>query len=163
MSAYFDAYRPFRQYQAMNYTMPYGYENNMYLPAQETDRETEQDMEYLMEMYPDQMKKVQRYVEEECDRNDYEGSGMYDEYPDRVQLGRICDRIYDRMQKDQAFPEEMELEISEIVPEEEPEEGISAMQNHRRRNPFLRDIVSVLLFNEMHRRRRRHRHGRRWS
>lgn len=171
MSAYFDAYRPFRQYRAMSYTMPYGNgyttpyacDNNMFLPAQEMNREMEQDMEYWMDLYPAQIKRMQRFVEEECDRNDYDGSAMYDEFPDRVQLGRITDRILEQMERDGTFTEEMDAQMQEIMPEEEPEEGLETMQvRRRRRNPLVRDLVSVLLFNELHRRRCRGRHCRRW-
>lgn len=168
MSAYFDAYRPYRQYRAMSYTMPYGVpyscENNMFLPAEEMNREMEEDMEYWMELYPAQVKRMQRFVEEECDRNDYDGSAMYDEFPDRVQLGRITDRIMEQMEKDGAFDDEMDAGMQEIMPEEEPEAGMEIMQvqRRRRRNPLRRDLVSVLLFNELHRRRCRDRHCRRW-
>jgi len=33
------------------------------------------------------------YIQEECDRQEYEGSMIYDEYPDRLSLFRIADTI----------------------------------------------------------------------
>ena len=43
------------------------------------EMEYERDMERMKQMYPDKAKKVQRYVEDECDKMEYEGSMMFDE------------------------------------------------------------------------------------
>lgn len=63
---------------------------NLYM----TELEYQQDMERMKELYPLEVRKVQELVEEECDKMEYEGSLMFDEYPDRLMLRRICDRIY---------------------------------------------------------------------
>lgn len=52
-----------------------------------------QDMEYLQQMYPDAVKKCQRRVAEILDRTDYEGSVIYDEYPDRLSLLHLADSM----------------------------------------------------------------------
>ena len=52
-----------------------------------------QDMEYLMSMYPAEVKKLQRYVSEACDRMEYKNSPIYDEFPDQVMVERMCDSI----------------------------------------------------------------------
>ena len=39
----------------------------------------------MKSMYPMSAKKILPYVEEECDRMEYEGSMIYDEYP-----GPVC-------------------------------------------------------------------------
>lgn len=59
-----------------------------------TEMEYERDMERMKELYPEEAKQIQKLVEEECDKMEYEGSMMFDEYPDRVMLKVICDRIY---------------------------------------------------------------------
>lgn len=43
-----------------------------------------------------EIRKVQELVEEECDKMEYEGSLMFDEYPDRLMLRQICKRIRDK-------------------------------------------------------------------
>ena len=43
------------------------------------EMEYERDMERMKQMYPDKAKKVQRYVEDECDKMEYDGSMMFDE------------------------------------------------------------------------------------
>lgn len=59
-----------------------------YLTAfpQETGEEKKwsRDFEYLRQTYPVQVRKYQRRVEEILDKMDYEGSMIYDEYPDRL-------------------------------------------------------------------------------
>ena len=50
------------------------------------DRNARRDYDYMKSIYPDTAKRVLPYMEEECDRMEYDGSMMYDEYPDRLQL-----------------------------------------------------------------------------
>ena len=66
-----------------------------------TEMEYERDMERMKELYPEEAKQIQKLVEEECDQMEYEGSMMFDEYPDRVMLKVICDRIYQNATKSQ--------------------------------------------------------------
>lgn len=56
-------------------------------------QETERDFEYFKSLYPASVKKYQTAVETACDRMEYEGSPMYDEYPDRTMVDRMCRRI----------------------------------------------------------------------
>ena len=71
---------------------------------------------------------------------EYEGSMMYDEYPDKVLLYRTAAGIYDK-----------------AAPIQETED------RERRRDRDLMDVIQVLLFDEMYRRRgRRRRCCRRW-
>lgn len=53
------------------------------------------DLEKLKGMYPKEVRSIQEMVEDECDKMEYEGSLMFDEYPDRVMVNRIVKRIYD--------------------------------------------------------------------
>ena len=52
------------------------------------DRNARRDYDYMKSIYPDTAKRVLPYMEEECDRMEYDGSMMYDEYPDRLQPER---------------------------------------------------------------------------
>ncbi len=67
------------------------------------------DLEYLQQMYPMEAKKYQKIIAETLDRIDYEGSMIYDEYPDRWQIYRLTQIIVDKIRKTQeARPEERE-------------------------------------------------------
>ena len=50
--------------------------------AYDDDKIEQRDMDYMKSMYPDIPKKILPYVEEECDRQEYDNSMIYDEYPD---------------------------------------------------------------------------------
>ena len=63
---------------------------NLYL----TEMEYEKDMERMKELYPKEVKTILFYVEDECDKMEYEGSLMFDEYPDRLMLEQVAERIY---------------------------------------------------------------------
>lgn len=59
------------------------------LPDQNRINETE----YFQSIYPQNIKILQKYVSEECDRMDYQGSPIYDEYPDMQVIRQVCKRI----------------------------------------------------------------------
>ena len=95
----------------MAYPMPLAYDD---------EKIERRDYEYMKSLYPVMAKRVLPYVEEECDRMAYQCSMMYDEYPDKLQLRMMCDRIYDNVRKhekifyeadmDQFYMEEEEIE-----------------------------------------------------
>lgn len=58
-----------------------------------SDQSRINEMEYFQSIYPQNLKILQRYVEEECDRLDYKGSPIYDEYPDMQVIRQVCKKI----------------------------------------------------------------------
>lgn len=126
----------------MDYRLPYYMAYPM--PLQYDDERIERrDFEYMKSMYPMAVKKILPYVEEECDRMAYEGSVIYDEYPDQLQIRLMCNRIYDKVKKMKPYDdEEMKMQVS-------------------RNEDWLRDLVQIMLFQELFQRRNRHRRNRR--
>ena len=59
------------------------------------------DLEYLQQMYPAQARKFQKIIAEMLDHIDYEGSMIYDEYPDKWQIYRLTQMIIDRLKNEQ--------------------------------------------------------------
>ena len=51
------------------------------------------DLKYL---YPLEVSELSEMVMNVCDQMEYEGSLMFDEYPDRLMLRQICKRIRDK-------------------------------------------------------------------
>lgn len=92
------------------------------------------DLEYLQQMYPSEAKKYQQRISEIVDRMDYEGSMIYDEYPDRWQLYRLAENILEILKR-----EEAEQQTDTPTPPEKWE--------------WLSDMIQILLFNEIYRRR----------
>ena len=103
----------------------------------EQEQAQEREVRLLKSFYPETASKAQKLVERECDRMEYDGSMMYDEYPDKFMMEHICQKIED------------ELLDSDIQMQEKRDSGLS-------------ELIRVLFFNEMYRRRCRHRRCRRY-
>lgn len=120
------------------------------------DKTQEKDYEYLKSMYPEMAKRILPYVEEECDRMEYDGSMIYDEYPDKLQLRLMCSRIYDKVME----KEELAGVMTEEIKDEEELHVQDGRFAPRRKLDRVRDIVELLLYQELFRRREHHRHRR---
>ena len=73
-------------------------------PGRMDEKELLNDLEYLQQTYPGEVRRCQRRIAEILDKYDYEGSMIYDEYPDRLQLRLMCRRIYDKAEKEEETP-----------------------------------------------------------
>lgn len=87
----------------------------------------EREFALIKSFYPETARRIQEIVETECEIMDYEGSRLYDEYPDKYMLHRLADQIRERVSG--------ELEA----------EGIA--------HGSLDELVQVLLYQEISRRR----------
>lgn len=165
-----DYFFQMQQMRQLPYPLMYPYPD-VYM----SEMETERDMQYLQQMYPADAKRMQKKVEEECDKLEYEGSMMYDEYPDRVSMLLICDRIEKALAGEDAERDSNmrpgtngdmgnDMRSSDMKSGEE----MNAMDMRRRgreEHRFDRDrrnLLEVLLFNEMHKRRCKRRQCRRF-
>lgn len=125
----------------MDYRLPYYMAYP--LPLQYDDERMERrDFEYLKSMYPMEAKRILPYVEEECDRMSYANSVIYDEYPDQLQIRLMCNRIYDKVKNEKAQEDESEMQAAG-------------------NDSWLHDLVQIMLFQEVFRRRTQHRRCRR--
>ena len=104
----------------MMYPIPYAFDE---------DKIQKRDREYLQSMYPATAKKIFPYIQEECDRQEYEGSMIYDEYPDKLQLCLRCRRAYEQVMKQEKWEKET------YTPEQ------------------IREIVEILMYQELMERR----------
>ena len=97
------------------------------------ERIQEQEFALMKSYYPEAAGRIQEKVEEECQLLDYEGSRLYDEYPDKFMLHQLCRQIRTQV------------------------EGETAAQ--RVPDSLMDDLIQVLLCQEISRRRcRRHRY-----
>ena len=144
----------FRMQQSGGYKIPF----YMAYPMQDvylSEIEYERDRERLKEMYPKEAKRIQRVVEEECDKMEYDGSLMFDEYPDRVMVQKLCDDIYNKVYDNTTAEVE-----TEQYRDRRPGGGFPRPPPRRDRGG--RDLIEILLFDEMFRRRCRHNRCRRF-
>ena len=107
----------------LTYPMPYSY--------QEEDNVTA-DLEYMMQMYPQEAKDYQKRIMRMLDKMDYRGSFIYDDYPDKVTFYRMADQI-----------------TTAIVREAESTGDIISPE----KKEWIHDLVLILLFYEIYRRR----------
>lgn len=148
----------FRMQQSGGYKIPF----YMAYPMQDvylSEIEYERDRERLKEMYPKEAKRIQRVVEEECDKMEYDGSLMFDEYPDRVMVQKLCDDIYNKVYDNTTAEVE-----TEQYKDRRPGGGYPPPPPPPppRRDRGGRDLIEILLFDEMFRRRCRHNRCRRF-
>ena len=92
------------------------------------------DLEYLQQLYPRQVKKYQRRVAEILDKMDYEGSMIYDEYPDRYGMERLTESVWN------------------IIKREEQSQNPQEMQNAET-GEWIKALLFVLLNTEVYKRR----------
>ncbi len=94
------------------------------------------DLEYMQQMYPKEAKRYQKLIAGILDKMDYEGSMIYDEYPDRMQLYRLAMDILDRVKREEKNNEE------EGASDDSPEHWQQ-----------IGDLIQILLFYEIYKRR----------
>ena len=91
------------------------------------EREQEREFDLMKSYYPDTARKIQEKAEAQCQMLDYEGSRLYDEYPDKYMIYHLSCKIRESM---------------------EPEISTQAI-----REDFLDELIQVMLCQEISRRR----------
>lgn len=76
----------------------------------EDEKREEWDYDYMKSMYPQLARRILPYVEDECERMEYEGSMIYDEYPDKLQLRLMCRRVYNKMMASEEMEEDTRIQ-----------------------------------------------------
>lgn len=99
----------------------------------------DRDMYYLWEMYPREAKAIKRIVEEMLDMEDYRGSFIYDEYPDKFIFYSMVRRAVDKY-KAQKGENEDYTECDDC------------------NTKWIMQIIQVILANEITRRRSKNRY-----
>lgn len=139
----------------MEHKLPYYMAYPMDLRDFDEEKKEQRDADYMKSLYPVTAKKLLPYVEEECDRMEYEGSMIFDEYPDRLQLYLMSGRIYDRVKAEEKKEMIQEVESAKEETSEMETQGCNK-KRYRREDPVI-DIIDVLLYHEILQRRCRHR------
>ncbi len=109
-------------------------------PRQEQEGAMLRDLEYLQQTYPNEVKRYQRKVAEILDKMDYEGSMIYDEYPDGYSIGRLARATVEIMKREEAENQ------TDVMPN--PEKWV-----------WMEYLMQVLLSNEIYKRRHGGRRG----
>ena len=129
MNPYYEQYVP-----GQNPTPFYqAYGRYPFCPFCPWEDEKARDQRKFRELYPALARQIQPLVEEECDRMEYDGSMMYDEYPDQLQLRMMCRRIYDRMAEEEGETGDWLMELIQVMTYHELCQRRCEYRNCRRR------------------------------
>ena len=121
----------------MTYPLPMYYE--------EEDTVT-RDLEYLQQMYPMEAKRYQKIIVEMLNQMDYEGSMIYDEYPDKWQLYRLTQIIMDKIKRMDSM-------------EQDKNEGNETDKMTGKSWEQIEELVQVLLYYEIYKKRHANHRG----
>lgn len=109
--------------------------------------EMEEDNAYLNYLYPQITRQIRNFVEEACDKLEYDGSLMFDAYPDKTSLQIMAGQIMNDFMK--KYPDAYKKDF--------PQGEISSDGYHK----MLRDMIEIILFHEVMYRRNRYRNHKR--
>lgn len=158
------------------YRMPFGvsmpnsyYQDDMSNYVRPNPREIEEDrldddIDYMKSMYPRAARRVLQCIEDECDKLEYTGSCMFDEYPDYTNISRIVIRIYENvknMNVNEEDNKDREVEIKQFCNDRYCPYNRCIDCCEDGTPNWLYQMVQTMLFQEMINRRRRYRY-RRW-
>lgn len=139
--------------------------DGFYVPNRVNEEEDnmDTDIDYMKNMYPQAAKKVLRLVEDECDKLEYAGSCMFDEYPDRTNLSRIVIRIYEQSKDigEEGNDNSSEVEVNQLCSGRYCPYNRCVDCYEDGRPNWLYQMIQTMLYQEMLNRRRRYRY-RRW-
>ena len=108
--------------------------------GEKSGRDAMRDLEYLQQMYPREVRRYQQRVAGMLDKLDYDGSMIYDEYPDRFCIERLASSMLDVIRRE---------EIKNNPDKEFTSEKWEGLQ----------ELIFVLLNNEIYKRRNGTRKG----
>lgn len=74
------------------------------MTLREEEEKALRDLEYLQQMYSREARRYQKRIAEVLDKMDYEGSMIYDEYPDRLSLRAVCDAMMSILKQEEENP-----------------------------------------------------------
>lgn len=123
----------------MDHKMPY-YLAHPILGVWDEEKMSKRDSEYMRGIYPEVAKLLLPYVDSECNRLEYNGSLIYDEYPDKLLLRLVCSNVYRKAEK----------ELQDY-----------GMHFETIEKQWLREMVEVLVYQELCKRREKWRSTRR--
>lgn len=63
----------------------------------DTSKEAEKDNAYIIFLYPEEARQIKELVKKALDKLDYEGSEIYNEYPDKTGLQNVLNQLYQHL------------------------------------------------------------------
>lgn len=140
-----------------------------------------EDLEYLQQMYPTYARKYQSTISSVVNKMDYDGSFIYDQYPDKLTIQRMvesvmalirtneeaADAVNSDMQSNSTLPETaimpqnlsgnpmQSVPVLNIVESDMTDKALTEQAPWREKEPWIRELVTVLMYYEILTRRRK--------
>ena len=120
-----------------------------------------EDLEYLRQMYPTYAKKYQNAISSVVDKMDYDGSFIYDQYPDKLTIQRMVESVMTIIKTNEDIVEERPKELipmdsgQNITDCNGMDKALTEQAPWREKEPWIRELVTVLMYYEILARRRK--------
>ncbi|MDE7414874.1 MAG: hypothetical protein K2N44_00905 [Lachnospiraceae bacterium] len=132
-----------------------------------------EDLEYLQQMYPTYARKYQSTISSVVDKMDYEGSFIYDQYPDKLTIQRMVESVMAIIRTNEESVNMMNTDGQnhDIMPEagnpmqntpaqnvtesNMTDKALTEQAPWREKEPWIRELVTVLMYYEILTRRRK--------
>lgn len=132
-----------------------------------------EDLEYLQQMYPTYARKYQSAISSVVDKMDYEGSFIYDQYPDKLTILRMVESVMviikanevlvkqNTMLEDAAAVRNVAENVMRNISEQNNtgssgiEQALTENASWSEKEPWIRELVTVLIYYEILMRRRK--------
>lgn len=135
-----------------------------------------EDLEYLQQMYPTYARKYQTTISSVVDKMDYDGSFIYDQYPDKLTIQRMVESVMAIIRTNEETMDAMNTDVQSngtmpetvTMPQGIPNAAMhNAMGNNitdtalteqapwSEKGPWIRELVTVLMYYEILTRRRK--------
>ncbi len=116
-----------------------------------------EDLEYLQQMYPTYARKYQGVISSVVDKMDYDGSFIYDQYPDKLTIQRMVESVVAviRTNEETASGDQEQGAQPNVAGSDMTDRALTEQAPWREKEPWIRELVTVLTYYEILARRRK--------
>lgn len=143
-------------YSAFPYYMGYQGYGQWAQPGMVPEDRILEDLEYLQQMYPAYARKYQGVISSIVDKTDYDGSFIYDQYPDKLTIQRMVGSVMAVIKTDEENVPGQAAADSAVT-----DKTLTENAPWSEKEPWIRELVTVLMYNEILTRRRKK--NRQWA
>lgn len=116
-----------------------------------------EDLEYLQQMYTTYARKYQNTIGSVVDKMDYDGSFIYDQYPDKLTIQRMVESVVAviRTNEETASGDQEQGAQPNVAGSDMTDRALTEQAPWREKEPWIRELVTVLTYYEILARRRK--------
>ena len=110
-----------------------------------------EDLEYLQQMYPTYARKYHNTIGSVVDKMDYDGSFIYDQYPDKLTIQRMVESVVAviRTNEETASGDQEQGAQPNVAGSDMTDRALTEQAPWREKEPWIRELVTVLTYYEI--------------